>query len=62
MHVTHKLIVPREKFVLHVHELNEFSGVHVQRIVYLARFESKILRCLQYRGEPRCPYKALSTL
>ena len=42
--ITHKLIVPRFQFVVHV--LNEISRVHVQRIVYLARFEFKIFRRL----------------
>ena len=45
-HVTQMLMVSREKFVVHVHVLNEVTGVHSQRIVDLARLESKIFHWL----------------
>ena len=56
--VTHKLIVTREEFVVHLHVFNEVSRVHVQGIVYLACVQdlsiaASAMASYQYRGELR---------
>ena len=66
-HVSNKSITAREKFIVNVQVLKKVSGVHVKRFVDSAGFESEAFAAsatasFQNRGEPRYPYKALSTL